>query len=101
MSKSRRKEKNRGDHRHHAIDAIVVALSTQQMQKAWDEREKQADREGINTADEEVVESYRRDHPLSLPSPFKTRDDLRDAVRMAVFGDSRARKTDLSSTRQT
>lgn len=83
----RRKEKNRGDHRHHAIDAVVIALCTQQVRKAWDEREKQADRDGINTANEEEMENYRRLHPLAPPEPFESRNDFREAVKHAVFGD--------------
>ncbi|MBI2481805.1 MAG: HNH endonuclease [Planctomycetia bacterium] len=81
-----RKEKDRGDHRHHAIDAIVIACCTRQVQIAWEEREKQADRDGINTADEQAMENYRRQHPLPLPAPFKTREDFRAAVEQAVFG---------------
>jgi CRISPR-associated endonuclease Csn1 len=82
-----RKEKDRGDHRHHAIDAITIALCTQQVRNAWEAREKQADKDGINTADEEAMERYRRDHPLEVPAPFKSREQLRDEVRRAVFGD--------------
>jgi CRISPR-associated endonuclease Csn1 len=82
-----RNEKNRGDHRHHAIDAIVIACCTRQVQLAWEEREKKADREGVNTADDAAMENYRRAHPLPLPRPYATRDELREAVRRAVFGD--------------
>ncbi|HRQ72828.1 MAG TPA: HNH endonuclease domain-containing protein [Phycisphaerales bacterium] len=82
-----RKEKNRGDHRHHAIDAAVIALCTRQVQIAWEDREKQADKDGINTADGEAMDNYRRQHPLGVPAPFESRDELRDAVRRAVFGD--------------
>ncbi|MCW5776993.1 MAG: HNH endonuclease [Phycisphaeraceae bacterium] len=82
-----RKEKNRGDHRHHAIDAVVIALCTRQVQIDWEDREKQADKDGINTADGEAMDNYRRLHPLGVPAPFKSRDELRDAVRRAVFGD--------------
>jgi len=82
-----RKEKNRGDHRHHAIDAVVIALCTQQVRNAWEEREKRADREGINSADDEKMENYRRLHPIDPPEPFKTREDFREAIRRAVFGD--------------
>lgn len=90
-----RKEKNRGDHRHHAIDAVVIALCTRQVQIDWEDREKQADRDGINTADEEQMENYRRLHRLRPPSPFD-RPDLpvdeaieafRAAVKRAVFSD--------------
>ncbi len=81
-----RKEKNRGDHRHHAIDAVVIALCTRQVQIAWDEREEKADRDGVNTADEQEMENYRRQHPLPLPVPFNARKDFRTAVEQAVFG---------------
>lgn len=83
-----RKEKDRGDHRHHAIDAVVIALCTRQVQIAWEDREKQADRDGINTADQPTMENYRRQHPLPLPAPFKTREEFRAAVELAVFGDA-------------
>jgi CRISPR-associated endonuclease Csn1 len=82
-----RKEKDRGDHRHHAIDAVAIALCTPQVRSAWDEREKQADKEGINTADEEAMSKYRKLHPLDVPAPFKSAEHLRDEVRLAVFGD--------------
>lgn len=81
-----RKEKDRGDHRHHAIDAIVIALCTRQVQIAWEEREKQAEREGINTANRMEMENYRRRHRLGPPKPFKTHGEFRDAVQLAVFG---------------
>lgn len=82
-----RKEKNRGDHRHHAIDAIVIGLCTRQVQLAWEARERAADAAGINTADEEQMDNYRRLHPLDPPAPFKTREAFREAVQKAVFGD--------------
>lgn len=82
-----RKEKNRGDHRHHAIDAIVIAYCTRQVQIQWEEREKRADADGINTADEEAMENYRRDHRLDPPEPFKSREEFRETVRNAVFVD--------------
>ncbi|MCL4220732.1 MAG: HNH endonuclease [Phycisphaerales bacterium] len=81
-----RQEKDRGDHRHHAIDAIVIALCTPQVQRAWDEREKQADRDGVNTADEEQMANYRRAHPLPVPLPYGSRDAFRKAVEEAVYG---------------
>ena len=83
-----RKEKDRGDHRHHAIDAVAIALSTQQVRNAWDAREKRADKAGINTADEEAMENYRRLNPLEVPAPFTSREHLREEVRKAVFGES-------------
>jgi len=81
-----RQEKDRGDHRHHAIDAVVIALCDRTMQIKWEEREKQADKEGINTANEVAMENYRRNNPLPPPAPFKTREAFRDAVRQAVYG---------------
>lgn len=82
-----RKEKNRGDHRHHAIDAVVIGLCTRPVQLAWEQREKDADAAGINTADEEEMENYRRLHPLDVPAPFKDREEFHEAVKAAVFGD--------------
>lgn len=82
-----RKEKNRGDHRHHAVDAVVIALCTRQIQLAWEQREKQADVDGVNTADEVAMENYRRRNPLAPPSPFTSREEFRQAVRRAIFGD--------------
>lgn len=81
-----RKEKDRGDHHHHAIDAVVIALCSSNVQIAWEEREKQAERAGVNTADEEAMDNFRRQHRLSPPAPFNSRDEFRDAVSRAVFG---------------
>jgi CRISPR-associated endonuclease Csn1 len=81
-----RGEKDRGDHRHHAVDAVAIALSSDKVRDAWKEREKQADREGLNTADDEVMEAYRRTHRLEAPAPFANADEFRDAVRDSVFG---------------
>jgi CRISPR-associated endonuclease Csn1 len=82
-----RREKDRGDHRHHAIDAIVIAYCTRQVQIAWENREKQADKDGVNTASDEAMEVYRRDHRIPPPAPFKSREEFREAVRRAVYGD--------------
>lgn len=91
-----RKEKNRGDHRHHAIDAVVIGLCTRSVQIAWEQRERAAadvkNSDGTpkwNVADEEQMERYRRDHPLPPPAPYKTREEFREAVRAAVFGDEK------------
>ncbi|MEX2387593.1 MAG: type II CRISPR RNA-guided endonuclease Cas9 [Phycisphaeraceae bacterium] len=81
-----RKEKNRGDHRHHAIDAVVIALSSFQMRRAWEDRETQAGRELCNSADEATMENYRRRNSLPPPAPFKDRETFRRAVHEAVFG---------------
>ena len=83
-----RREKDRGDHHHHAIDAIVIALCDRSVQIKWDDREKQADRGGINTADQEQMDNYRRNNPIPPPKPFKSREEFREAVRLAVFGDA-------------
>ncbi|MCB9848494.1 MAG: HNH endonuclease [Phycisphaeraceae bacterium] len=82
-----RREKDRGDHRHHAIDAVAIAYCTRQVQIAWEEREKQADKDGVNTASEEAMEVYRRANRLPPPEPFKSREEFRQAVRLAVYGD--------------
>lgn len=81
-----RNEKDRGDHRHHAIDAIVIACCTREMQIKWEEREKKADDAGVNTADEQAMRNYRRQHPLPVPAPFESREKFRTAVEQAVFG---------------
>lgn len=83
-----RREKDRGDHRHHAIDAVVIGLCTEEVRRAWDKREREADVAGINTADDEQMAAYRRDHPIPPPAPFKDREEFRAAVKRAVFGDS-------------
>src|SRR5262249_42060284 len=46
-----------------------------------------ADLKAISTADEEAMDRWRKDHPLPLPAPFKSREQFRDAVRRAVYGD--------------
>lgn len=81
-----RKEKDRADHRHHAIDAIVIACCTRQVQIAWEEREKKADHDGVNTADEQAMENYRRQHLLPVPAPFETRKEFHTKVEQAIFG---------------
>jgi CRISPR-associated endonuclease Csn1 len=82
------REKDRGDHRHHAIDAIVIALCTADVQRAWDRRERAAEAAGINTFDQEQMDAYARANPIPPPPPFKDRQDLREHVRRAVFGDT-------------
>lgn len=83
------KEKNRGDHRHHAIDAVVIALTTAEVQRAWEEREQKAAaaiRYDAGATPEDQMEAYRRAHPIPPPAPFKERDELRRHVALAVFG---------------
>lgn len=85
--KRRRKEKNRGDHRHHAVDAVVITLCSRDMQLAWENREKQAEVDGINTADPEAMNHYRQRNPLRPPAPFKRPEELAAAVERAIFGE--------------
>ncbi len=85
--KHRRREKDRGDHRHHAIDAVAIALASAQVRDAWDRRERAADAEGVNTADDEAMENYRRLHPIPPPAPFADWENLHAAVKPSVFGD--------------
>lgn len=78
-----RKEKDRGDHRHHAIDAVVIAHSSRKVQFAWESREKDAPN-SVRTAEE--MEDYRRANRLAPPPPFGSRDDFRASVERAVYG---------------
>lgn len=79
-----RKEKNRGDHRHHALDAVAIALTSRSIQIEFEKRAKDADAAGV-TAEE--YDTFCRDHPIQPPAPFKDRDDLRNRAIAAVFGD--------------
>jgi CRISPR-associated endonuclease Csn1 len=81
-----RKEKDRGDHRHHAIDAILIGLSDRETQLLWEQRERQAEEAGVNSADEESMARYRRDNPLPIPLKYKTIEDFHRAVRKSVYG---------------
>ena len=90
-----RKEKNRGDHHHHAIDAVVVALGSRDVQMRWERREKAAEAEVTNAADEEAMENFRRRNRLRPPPPFdypslpvdEAIDRFRAEVKKAVFGE--------------
>lgn len=79
-----RKEKRRGDHRHHALDAVVVALTNRSVQIQWEDRLKAADEKGITA---EQFDEFCRQHRIQPPAPFKDADDLREKVMLAVFGD--------------
>lgn len=81
-----RKEKDRGDHRHHAIDAILIALSSAQVRNQWEQREKDADQHGINIASQEAMDDYRRANRLPAPAPFGDVETFRQRVRDAVYG---------------
>lgn len=82
--------KDRDDHRHHAIDAIAICISTLDMQKRWGEREAKAEswlrRNNQNPADARLLANYRKNNPLKPPKPFKSREQLREAVRQSVYG---------------
>lgn len=90
-----RKEKNRGDHHHHALDAVVIALCSRDVQIAWEQREKAAEAEVPNNADEEAIENYRRRNRLRPPPPFhypnlsveEAIERFRKEVERAVFGE--------------
>lgn len=95
-----RKEKNRSDHHHHAIDAVVIALGAQtpgkkSPQDRWLQRERDAEAAGIDVADEEAMENYRRRNRMRPPPPFDYPslpvDDaierFRTEVKKAVFGE--------------
>lgn len=90
-----RKEKNRGDHHHHAIDAVVIALCSRDVQIAWEQREKAAEAEVPNSADEEAMEAYRRRNRIRPPAPFhapslpvdEAIERFRKEVQRAIFGD--------------
>lgn len=92
QERHRRREKDRGDHRHHSIDAVVIALTSAPIRNAWEQRERAADASGVNTADQEAIENYRRLHPLSPPAPFAGREALRAAVKVSVFADGPAER---------
>jgi CRISPR-associated endonuclease Csn1 len=78
-----RKEKKRGDHRHHALDAVVVALTSRSVQVQWEQRLKAADAKGITA---EQFDEFCRQNRIDPPAPFKNADDLRERVMAAVFG---------------
>lgn len=82
--KHARREKNRGDHRHHALDAIAIALTSRQIQIKFEERGRAADREGITA---EQFADFCRRHPIDPPAPFNGADDLRARAMQAVYGD--------------
>ncbi|MCW5766302.1 MAG: hypothetical protein KIT68_10040 [Phycisphaeraceae bacterium] len=87
-----RKEKNRADHRHHAVDAAVIALCTAQVQNAWESRERDALAAAKNPSDEDELAAYRRAHPIPVPAPFKNADDLKQKLHAAVFGDDKSER---------
>lgn len=103
-----RKEKNRGDHHHHAIDAIVIALGTRQVHCQWEQRERAGDAAywehvKANRSEatyEDWMESYRRRNRLRPPAPFdysgilddnEAVEKFRAEVKRAVFGEDGAK----------
>ncbi|MBK8270485.1 MAG: HNH endonuclease [Planctomycetes bacterium] len=77
-----RREKKRGDHRHHALDAIVIALTSRQMQLKWDQRLKTADARGITA---EQYDEFCRQNRINPPAPFKSADELQEKALHAVY----------------
>jgi len=102
-----RKEKNRGDHHHHAIDAAVIALTSRHVQIQWERREKAGDDEywrhvksnGNEASYKDWMENYRRNNRLRPPAPFEhpgvSVDEaikaFRAEVKRAVFGEDGAK----------
>lgn len=83
-----RKEKNRGDHRHHALDAVAIALTDRSVQMKFEARVKDADSQNITA---EGFEAFCKDNPVSPPAPFKSRKDLRERAIAAIFGEDAER----------
>lgn len=102
-----RKEKNRGDHHHHAIDAVVIALGSRRIQWLWEQREKAGDAaywehvkaNGSGSSYEDWMENYRRQNRLRPPEPFdrpglpveEAIEKFRGEVKRAVFGEDGAK----------
>ncbi len=78
-----RREKNRGDHRHHALDAVAIALTDRAVQVKFENRVKEADKNDITV---ETYEAFCRENPIRPPDPFTDRDDLRARATAAIFG---------------
>lgn len=103
LEEGERKEKNRGDHHHHAIDAVVIALGSRQVQLQWEQREKAGDAAywehvkatGSRASYEDWMDDNRRQHRLRPPGPFErpglSVDEaikrFRDEVKAVVFGE--------------
>jgi CRISPR-associated endonuclease Csn1 len=77
-----RQEKNRGDHREHALDALVTALATEDIKASWEQRAAEAERKGV---DEDV---QRRSNPIPPPHPWQSLNELQEQVRQELFGDA-------------
>jgi CRISPR-associated endonuclease Csn1 len=76
-----RQEKNREDHREHALDALVTAMATEEIKDSWLRRAAEAERLKM---DEDV---YRREHPIAPPSPWKSVKELQEQAKREIFGD--------------
>lgn len=83
-----RREKNRGDHRHHALDAVAIALTDRSVQVKFEARVKDADRQNVSA---EGFEAFCKDNPVPPPSPFNGRKDLRERAIAAIFGEETER----------
>jgi CRISPR-associated endonuclease Csn1 len=97
---SARREKDRGDHRQHAVDAVAIALGSDAFKAAWGEREESASRAGVNVADDSEMEAYRAQYPLPVPSGFGTRERLQAAMRSSVYGDRTVRPVSHRPTKR-
>lgn len=75
-------EKNRADHRHHAIDATVIALTNRSLYQKVFKYAKQADDESISP-----------EHGLEVPAPLEgLRSEVEDAVNKMIVSHSTNRK---------
>jgi CRISPR-associated endonuclease Csn1 len=72
-------DKNRGDHRHHAIDAVVVALTgpeiVQEVARLAREREEYHERTGF----------WPKRTPIDPPTPWANVHEFRQAVLSKIF----------------
>ncbi|MCC6321074.1 MAG: hypothetical protein IT438_06505 [Phycisphaerales bacterium] len=84
-------EKDRRDHRHHAVDAVVLALASDKVIAQWHKREREALSQPGGTA---AAKAYRRDNPIYPPGNWGGKGAtfeqavraLRAEVQRAVYG---------------
>jgi len=85
-------EKDRKDHRHHAVDAIVLALASDSVIAQWHTRERDAQSQPGGAA---AAKNFRRNNPIFPPGPWGGKgasfkqavDALRAEVQRAVYGE--------------
>ena len=75
-----RQEKNRADHREHALDALVTAMATEDVKQIWEQRSAEAERRRMDE------DAYRRQHPMRPPAPWQSVEELQEQVRQELFG---------------